>query len=355
MDERSFISSFRDFRRVPKAALFAIGLFIVAELALALVWRPSVVGEERYANCALSYDYAYASDFPRLFREGETLLYYPTEYADIREFGITRTKTFKEIRVFVLGASVTRAADVPLGKAYPEQLQRILVERHPEYDWRVINLAASGFGTTRMLGLLQNMVAHEPDAIIVHPHGTNEYEDERDARYRDELHSGLNGLFLRSRVIVFLKKMEAERMARGSEPKAPANAEQIAGADPVNRARWMATMTHNIAMIQGLAQKTHSSSIYVGRAARDGESYLGEDADRLNGPIHDMEHFVDVAAVFTETDSVESSTDLFLDWTHYTERGHRIVAEELYELLRPGGMVFQKIEQRNSVRQAPGS
>ena len=180
-------------------ALLAAALFLIGECAVALLWRPSVVGERLYGKYSASYDYGYGSDVPRLFPEGAVWRFYPTEYVNIRPFSIRRVKSNNEIRIFVLGPSVSRGSGLPEGSDYGAQLERALNEQAPEYEWTVINLSADGFGTRRMFRILIHMLGYRPDAIIVHPHGTNEYGDQRDARDPAALLGGLNGLLLRNR------------------------------------------------------------------------------------------------------------------------------------------------------------
>ena len=346
MDAPLFISSFRRFRRWPKAALFAAVLFAVAELLVPQLWQPSVVGEVLYSEVSPSYNYGYASDAPRLFREGDLLRYYPTENVGIRPFTIKENKPAGTIRIFLFGGSVTRAGGLPLGTAYPELVGSILNERYPDYDWEVINLAVSGFGTARMLNLLPRVLRYHPDALVFHPHGTNEYEDERDARLRDQLHSGLNGLLLRSRVVVLLKKLELRWLGgeEGEEGEtAPANAEHFASLVPENRARWMESMVANLGQIACLTESLSLPTIYVGRAERDAESFRGEQVERLNGPISSQPYFLDAAASLTSVVSEYGVSGLFLDWSHYTRTGHRVIAEELCELLRPDGPLFERV------------
>jgi hypothetical protein len=343
VDEPLFISSFRSFRRVPTAALFAVLLFVVVEFAIAMIWRPDVIGIRRYSTLSLSYDYGYASDIPRLFREGASLHYHPTEYVDMRPFAIDERKPAREIRIFTFGTSVTRAGGLPLGTAYPELLELMLNERHSEYDWHVVNLAAAGIGTTRIMNVLLNMVPYDPDVIIVHPHGSNEYEDERDARLREQLYSGLNGLFLRSRLVVYLKKFEAERFGSQDDQGEPGNAEHLAGLDPENTERWMATMEANMRRIDGVTRELELPSIYIGRAERDAELFSDERIERLNSPISAQPHYLDVAAAFAGAVNEYSNSDLFQNLTHYSEVGHQIVARELYEMIRPGGPLFEQI------------
>jgi hypothetical protein len=340
----SFISSFRSFRGLPRAGLLALVLFALVELALAVAWRPDLVGAGCYKKYALSFDYAYAADFPRLFREGPVDRYYPSEYADMSGFALARDKDPQQIRVFVLGASVTRGGDVPPGAAYPEQLDVLLRARYPDQDWQVINLAASGFGTTRMLHVLRNMEHYQPDVIVVHPHGSNEYEDERDARYRAELHAGLNGVFLQSRLIVLLKKLQAAWLDPDPAPREPRNAEQLAGQDPENRTRWQATLVRNVEAIAALAEARGVPLFFVSRAARDEADYRGERVVGFNAPIRDRRHYVDVPSIFTGPGAAHAPDDLFLNWTHYTELGHRLVAEELCRRIGPGSAVYQELK-----------
>ncbi len=121
-----------------------------------------------------------------------------------------------------------------------------------------------------MWNVAEQMASYDPDVLIIHPHGTNEYEDERDARYREQLHRGVNGIFLRSRLVVLIKKTVSEWLDLPGPPKAPKNGEQIAGRDLENRDRWFATLTENIEQFKQLSAEQAVATIYVGRAERDG-------------------------------------------------------------------------------------
>ena len=158
MGKSSFISSFSSFRRLPAAALLAVALFVAAECAVRVLWRPDVVGAGRYSAHSPSYGYGYGSDVPRLFRDGAVWRYYPTEYVNIRPFTLRRSKLANEIRIFVLGGSVSRGTGLRAGADYASQLERALDEQLPEYDWEIINLSADGFGTTRLVRVHTNML-----------------------------------------------------------------------------------------------------------------------------------------------------------------------------------------------------
>jgi hypothetical protein len=343
VDNSSFISSFRAFRRVPAGALLAAALFLVAESAVALLWRPGVVGERLYGRYSPSYDYGYGSDVPRLFPEGAVWRFYPTEYVNIRPFSIRRAKSDKEIRIFVLGPSVSRGSGLPEGVDYAAQLERALNEQAPEYEWSVINLSADGFGTTRMFRILIHMLDYRADAIIVHPHGTNEYEDERDARFRGTLRAGLNGLLLRSRLIVLLKNAELAILGAGSRLPFDMEDEQTASLHPENIARWQAIFDKNIERIECVSREVGIPAVFVGRAERDAPAFRNARVERLNAPIREAPFYVDAAAVLAKAAADHPKAALWYNNTHYSETGHAYIARELLPKFLPGGPMFDRM------------
>jgi hypothetical protein len=341
--EPSFISSFRSFRHVPAGALFAAFLFIFAEAACANLWRPTIVGERLYRTFSPAYDYGFGPIVPRMYREGQSVRFYDTEYVNIRPFSISARKPPSTVRIFTLGASVSRGSGLPTGADYSFQLATLLNQRHPDQTWEVVNLSADGFGTTRILNVLVNVLEYEPDILIFHPHGSNEYEDEFYEQYRQQLHSGLNGLLLRSRILVLMKKMEERVLGTATGGNVTPEGEEIASLDPENNRRWMTIMQANLERWDCIAEALRLPTIYIGRAERDAESYRSERVAYLNNPIRSKTHFVDVASAFNAVADEYSGSDLFFDNTHYNEIGHQIVARELYGLVRPGGSVYEEV------------
>jgi hypothetical protein len=353
VDKSSFISSSNSFRRVPAAALLAVALFVAAESAVALLWRPDVVGPGRYGAHSPSYDYGYASDVPRLFRAGADWRYYPTEYVNIRPFSIRRARRDNEIRIFVLGASVSRGSGLQAGADYPSQLERALDVQLPEYDWEVINLSADGFGSTRMVNILTHMLPYGPDALIVHPHGTNEYEDARDARYRDALRTGINGLLLRSRLIVLLKKAELARLRTGNQLAIDIEDEDHAGLHPENISRWQAVLAQNIDRIVCMSRELEIPAVFIGRAERDAPGFRNASVERLNAPIRGEPHYVEAAAALARAAAEHPELDLWRDNTHYSEAGHAVLAQELVALFRSNRAMFDRIAARRAKAAPP--
>ena len=70
---------------------------------------------------------------------------------------------------------------------------------------RVVNLSAVGIGAERQRLRLEEALGYEPDLVILHVHGSNEYEDYRDHLYLENLHRGLGGLVLQSRFAVTIQ------------------------------------------------------------------------------------------------------------------------------------------------------
>lgn len=346
MDKSSFISSFSSFRRVPAAALLAVALFVAAECAVALLWRPDVVGAGRYSVHSPSYGYGYGSDVPRLFRDGADWRYYPTEYVNIRPFSIRRSKPDNEIRIFVLGGSVSRGTGLREGADYASQLERSLDEHLPEYDWKIVNLSADGFGTTRMVRVLTNMLPHGPDALIVHPHGSNEYEDARDAHYRNALRAGINGLLLRSRLVVLSKKAELAKLRTGDRLPIDIEDEEHASLHPENIRRWDAVVAKNIERIGCVSRELGIPAVFVGRAERDAPAFRNARVERLNAPIRDESLYVETAAALARAAAERPAVALWHDNTHYSEAGHAVVARELLALFRSKRAMFDRIVAR---------
>jgi hypothetical protein len=349
VDKSLSIFSFSRFRRVPAAALLAAVLFVVAESAVVLLWRPEVVGERLYGRFSPSYDYGYASDVPRLFRDGADWRFYPTEYVNIRPFSIRRAKPEDEIRIFVLGGSVSRGSGVPRGTDYASRLEHALDEQLPQYDWNVVNLSADGFGTTRMVRILTHMARYRPDALIVQPHGTNEYEDERDAHYREELRAGINGLVLRSHLLVLLKKAELFVLRTDNRLLAEVEDEQSASLDPENTRRWEVVFATNIERTDCVIHELGIPAIYVGRAERDAPAFRNGRVERLDAPIRDEPVFVDVAAVLAKAAAERPGVTLWYNNTHYSEAGHAVVARALLEQFLPDGPILDRIVSRRAL------
>jgi len=196
--------SISSFKQIPWGVLWMLLFFVLAEVGTRLLWHPSVVGERVYCRFDTSYNYGYIDDQPHWFEKGDEVVFYPTQYLNYRKQKLAAKKDSTEKRAFVLGGSVSRGA---VGSNYSFFLESILNVEMGDGGWTILNLSADGAGSTRMLLLLNRVFQFEPDLIIVHVHGSNEYEDERDERYRQSVNSGVNKLLFHSHFFVLLKKV----------------------------------------------------------------------------------------------------------------------------------------------------
>ena len=79
-------------------------------------------------------------------------------------------------RIFALGGSTTRGSPYGNTSSFPFWLEQELRFRYPDRKFEVINLGISGFGSSRVLQILREVVHYDPDLIIVYT-GQNEFRD----------------------------------------------------------------------------------------------------------------------------------------------------------------------------------
>ena len=331
MDKSLFISSFRKFSKVPTALICCIVLFLLAELAVSLLWKPAIIGQRLYQRFDTSYNYAYSPDTPKLFLEGDIWKYYPTQYVNIHPFVLRKEKAANEFRIFTLGGSVSR------GKPrinYSFMLGNLLNQKHNPTEWKVVNLSADGIGSTRMYRFMKNIVSYKPDALIIHVHGTNEYEDERDFQYRGQVNSGMNNILYQSKFLVVLKKIYSRLVGGIKVVSVQSDDEVTASKNPKNVTRWDKLIERNIAKIHALAIKLKIPVVYIGRAERDEAGFSNSRVQRLNRHIVSMKYYIDTAAIFEKHSDLNHNKQLlFSDDTHWTSFGHKIIADEIYKFL----------------------
>ena len=123
---------------------------------------------------------------------------------------ITKTFLVKKppgmFRVFVFGGSTTYGQPYGNDGGFPYFLEQELRAFYPDRQIEVINCGVKGFGSSRVLRILEEMVNYEPDLFIVYM-GQNEY---RDAKFHhQEIHrspfiAALMSAMFESRAVYFL-------------------------------------------------------------------------------------------------------------------------------------------------------
>ena len=147
---------------------------------------------------------------PPVFRErrvdGEGWRYVPRPNARDIERSFPVRKPDRGYRAFAFGGSTTRG--LPYGErgSFAALLEAELKAAHPERSIEVINLGVTAIASTRVLRLMREAVAFEPDLFIVYT-GHNEYVEARFHRrelQRSRVQARTLGWLLQSRFFYFL-------------------------------------------------------------------------------------------------------------------------------------------------------
>lgn len=319
--------------RGPWGALSAIALLALAETVFRIAFVPPVAGGA-HSKYYPAYDYGFAGT-PVCWHVRDKLSCAPTPYLDVHPQSVPFAKRRGELRVFTIGASVSRGER---RGSYSAALEGLLQKAHPDRPIRFLNLSADGIGSTRQLLLWREALAQKPDLLILHVHGSNEYEDERDRAYVASLHRGLGGLALRSRLVVALKRAyaDATRLASPVKPAAEMPDEATQTQDPEVRRRWLATLDANVGEMLALAAAARVPVILVGRAERGEElSAYGADVNALlAGKAGPSVRYFDTEAAFSAM-SPAAREALFKDSVHWKVAGHQAIADRLAPLVEP--------------------
>jgi hypothetical protein len=322
-------------RPIPVLLCVLVGM-LLAELGVRLLWRPSIVGTERYFWITPSFDFGFGSMPPVCIEDGDEWLCLPTQYrAGIRRQTLPRRKSPTAVRFVTLGGSVSQGGP----ESYTHQLRERLVSRHPAVEWESLNLSNYGYGTARMLVLLDAVPRLEPDFVILDCTGTNEFEDERDRARREYFNSGLGAVLYRSWALVLAKKWWSRRFdGDDAGPRYEGPSEQEAGAVAENVERWRASLDRNLSRMMEFAGERDLPVVLMGRSVRE-EIAPGSRFDRINEVIrsydtHENVLYVDTQAVLHR---IEDFEDLYReDGFHVNDPGHAVIADFLADSVVTG-------------------
>ena len=319
--------------KIPYGIIWALFFFLLFEICFRLIWHPHIVGQRLYSRFNATYSYGFDEKQKLYYQKDDRIFFYPTQYLDFHQQSIPAEKEQNFHRIFTLGGSVSRGSEAD---NYSYYLQENLNAENTNHHWSVVNLSADGIGSQRMLLLLKKILPLKPDLVIFHVHGSNEYEDERDNAYRNEIHSGLDGLVLKSHFFVLVKKIYGYLSGPEIQPVSDADAEITASQNPSNQQRWLETIDRNLSKMLKLCAQSKVKVILAGRAERLEGTYGYASAwtkqinNILKNNIGPETMYFDTADKFLKDYPKAQGKDrLFCDETHWTEYGHRIIAHEL--------------------------
>ena len=326
-------SSIFNFKNLPYGLAGLVILFLIAETAARIFWDPAWIDASLYRKYEPNYRYGYSEQTPVFYPAEDGLICMTTQYTQFHTQVLPGQKQRNEIRIFTLGGSVSRGEPEA---SYSYYLEHQLNADFPEHTWRVINLSCGGYGSARMLVVLKKILHLEPDFLILHPHGSNEYEDERDFNYQQKINSGINRLVYSSHFLVLSKKNLAW-LTSAPLPVSDGDTELKASAVPENVLRWNAAMDRNLQSMMEIAKERGIGVALVGRSERNdgGSGYADAKTEEINRIIRKQLAFprsvyVDTPAImYRSNPEPEGKGFLFSDTTHWQDIGHRIVADQL--------------------------
>ncbi|MGH9200361.1 MAG: SGNH/GDSL hydrolase family protein, partial [Vicinamibacterales bacterium] len=227
--------------------------------------------------------------------------------------------------------------------SYPAFMTRALAARRPGVEWTTVNLSVFGVGSSRMSLILGKALAFQPDLVILAPHGSNEYEDERDLAYVRAVNSGYKGLLFKSRAVVLLKQVFDQHLSfrPDSPPTLEFEEEETASLKPENVARWHAALRENMRNMVQRARDRTVPVLLVGRAERD-RGPGGRDSTQtaaVNDLLRQLANRPDVvffdlsAALDTAFRTPGDRAAVFQDESHLQAQGHAAAGEALATLV----------------------
>lgn len=324
-------------RAASKACLLFLALLAGAELIVRVFFARNMAGRFDYGYHPTAGFVEQADGFVRLERSGGRR-FFPQQF--------TRERPADTFRIFVIGDSVARGKSV--ASSYAGQLAELLNTRGVKAEG--FNLSLPGFGARRKHLVLEQALRYQPSLVILHVNGSNEFEDEREWRRREEFRGWHPKNWpMKSLVIRRLYEMKTERVywewlptsVRNQRAFNDADAEVQASLSGDTTRQWDELVRRQTADGVGLARQRGVKLLLLTQARSE------KDAD--GGPrLNDYGLDAMAAALRGEDVSVLSMKGvlspldwppLFADSAHLRPDGHRVLAEALARELAAKGLV----------------
>jgi len=332
------LSSIFNSKKIPDTGIIVIFIFFVLELLTRVVFRPQYIAEEFYAKYSPHYDYGFDEQMPIFYEEDGKLILYSTSYLEFWKQSMPRKKMPGKQRIFTIGSSVSRG-DFQANYSY--YLEQYLNEDQ-DGKYEVVNCSATGIGSSRILLIFKKILKYEPDMVIFHLHGSNEFEDQRDLAEATRLKSSYEGIIRQSRFFCVFKKMIDEQILNAVKPKETIDAETyerwfVAG----KRDEWYNTLCANTAEIVQIAKEKSVPIVFVNRVYRSDSlaGYEDEESLKFNAIAKKFTqqhvNLIDTPELFTSYfgDQAEKEA-IFLDTVHLKPIGHQVIARKLTEIIK---------------------
>jgi lysophospholipase L1-like esterase len=193
-------------RKIPawKKALLApipcLVLILLAEGGLRLAGYQSPVNDP--------YE-SFVRHRPVFEADGDLFRTSPARTKFFHDQSFPRTKPPDTFRFFAVGGSITRGNELgnPREDCFTAQLSRLIAGRRPSLRVEAINVGGAAYGSYRLTGIVEEVLAYSPDLVVVMC-GSNEFLEPR--HYADLMNpSGLSALLAGSRVVQLGRHLSA--------------------------------------------------------------------------------------------------------------------------------------------------
>ena len=250
-------------------------------------------------------------------------------------------------RIVVLGDSVTFGVLVKGEETYPNQLEKLLNERHSDDKFEVINTGVQRYFTYQELDYLKlRGLEFEPDVVIlgfyINDLGIRkktwdrEYENERELmmnKVREYIPFVVR--ILKNSALISLIRDRYLRLQSATAETSNPQQKLLAGINDEKMAKlWNAAREH-IAELKELGQKHHFTLLIA--AIPGVNQIVGDFPDSsypatLEAIAKEMDiHYIDVLPVLKESYTGDIRSLHFPYDGHPNARAHRLIAESIYE------------------------
>lgn len=316
-------------RAFSKSFVLMLVVLAGAELAGRLFFERTLMGRFDYGYDPTAGFVEEADGTVELVRAGGRK-FFPQSFALERDPGTTR--------VMVIGDSVARGRDV--ASSYAGQLGEML--RQSGMKAESFNLGLPGYGARRKQVVLEQALRYNPTLVVLHVNLSNEFEDEREWRRREEFRSmHPRNWLMKSVVIRRLFEVRTEKIfwellpqeVRQQGAVSDADAEIASGMNAATLARWNDLVREQTALSVETAKKAGVPVLLVIQAdllqdtASEGGQY--DWAAALAGPGVEI---VRMQELFKGRD-VKA---IYADGAHVRAEGHEIIAKALAERVQAG-------------------
>ncbi|MFZ5807431.1 MAG: SGNH/GDSL hydrolase family protein [Verrucomicrobiota bacterium] len=303
-----------------RAFLLVIGILILAEISVRLFWARNMSGRFEYGYHPTAGFVEDEDSVVKLVRAGGRRF---------RPQSFRMPKPEKTFRIFVIGDSVPRGPS--LEEAYPYLLAENLKKKNIAAE--ALNLAVAGYGARRSQIVLKQALRYQPDLVILHLNGSNEYEDEREYRRAKEFTSWHpKNWLMKSLLLRRLYEIKTEQLfwkllpqdIRSQTGVSDADAEIASSKDEKKSHEWKKRVEEVSLASVRLAREAKVPILVLAQAVAESSSGLNDQG--LDALLVKLEKEGAMTLSMKEIFQLQFSKDDFSDGSHLRPSGHQKIA-----------------------------